>query len=88
MFGSLEQTQNHIHYPNSKFTNIRNNMGKGSSGGGGSQHTTTSSHTSTTKSSKPTYGSSKCTGVAAWNADKEYKPKATVTYSEFLLCPS
>ncbi|KAM5540815.1 hypothetical protein V8D89_005459 [Ganoderma adspersum] len=94
VFGSLEQTQNHIHYPNSKFTNIRNNMGKGS--GGGASHTTTSSHTSTTrkpttttsKGSKPTYGSSKCMGVAAWNANTEYKPKATVTYNGHLWTTS
>ncbi|XP_006456110.1 hypothetical protein AGABI2DRAFT_188164 [Agaricus bisporus var. bisporus H97] len=32
--GSLDQTQNHINYPNSKWDNIRNNMGGGGGGGG------------------------------------------------------
>ncbi|PIL35115.1 hypothetical protein GSI_02903 [Ganoderma sinense ZZ0214-1] len=90
-FGSLDQTQNHINYPSSKFANIRSNMGKGS-GGGGSTGKTTSSHTSTTskasattsKGSKPTSGSGKCSGVAAWNASTNYKPKASVTYNGHL----
>ena len=85
MFGTLDQTQNHINYPSSKFANVRNNMDKGSSGS--SPGKTTSSHTSTTKGSKPTSGSGKCSGVAAWNASINYKPKASVTYSTLKFLP-
>ena len=90
VYGTLDQSQNHIHYPNSKFDNIRNNMGKGS----GSSATSTTSHktttttrktTTTSHSATPTSGSGQCSGVAAWNADTEYKPNAKVTYSKFLV---
>ncbi|KAM5531156.1 hypothetical protein V8D89_015177 [Ganoderma adspersum] len=55
VYGSLDQTQNHISYPDSKWDNIKNNMGQGT--GGGSSTTTTSSG-STSTSSTPTSTSS------------------------------
>ena len=33
VYGGLDQTQNHINYPDSKWDNIKNNMGQGSGGG-------------------------------------------------------
>ncbi|KAF8874737.1 glycosyl hydrolases family 18-domain-containing protein [Infundibulicybe gibba] len=54
--GSLDSTQNHINFPNSKWDNIRNNMG----GGGGTPVTTTPPTSST-----PAGG---CGGVPAWSA--------------------
>ena len=86
VFGSFDQTQNHVNYPNSKFANVRSNLGTGSA----STATKTTSHQSTTTSqgSQTTSGSGKCAGVAAWNAGTNYKPNASVTYSKFPLCPS
>ncbi|KAM5540818.1 hypothetical protein V8D89_005462 [Ganoderma adspersum] len=88
VFGTLDQTQNHISYPSSKFANVRNNMGKGSSSPGKrtTSHTSTTRKPSTTtsKGTKPTSGSGKCSGVAAWNASTNYKPKASVTYNGHL----
>ncbi|PIL35013.1 hypothetical protein GSI_02800 [Ganoderma sinense ZZ0214-1] len=101
MYGSLDQSQNNINYPSSKFDNIRNNMGKGS----GSSTTSTTSHktttttrkttttthkstTTTTHTTTPTSGSGKCSGVAAWNASTEYKPNQTVTYNGHLWSAS
>ena len=52
VYGTLDQSQNHIHYPNSKFDNIRNNMGKGS----GSSATSTTSHKTTTTTHKSLRG--------------------------------
>ena len=96
VYGTLDQSQNHIHYPNSKFDNIRNNMGKGSGSSATSttsHKTTTTTHKSTTTTRKSTTtshsatptSSGQCSGVAAWNADTEYKPNAKVTYSKCLI---
>ena len=96
VYGTLDQSQNHIHYPNSKFDNIRNNMGKGSGSSAtstSSHKTTTTTHKSTTTTRKTTTtshsatptSSGQCSGVAAWNADTEYKPNAKVTYSKCLI---
>ncbi len=51
VYGDLDQTQNHINYPDSKWDNIKNNMGQGSGGG---SPTTTSGSGSTSTSSTPT----------------------------------
>ncbi|KAM5536903.1 hypothetical protein V8D89_009450 [Ganoderma adspersum] len=99
VYGTLDQSQNHIHYPNSKFDNIRNNMGKGSGSSATttSHKTTTTTHkattttrktTTTSHSATPTSGSGQCSGVAAWNADTEYKPNAKVTYNGHLWTAS
>ncbi|KAI1798302.1 glycoside hydrolase superfamily [Ganoderma leucocontextum] len=59
VFGGLDQTPNHIHYPNSKWDNIKNNMGQGSGGSGPT--TTTTPHTSTTSTRSPTTSTRKST---------------------------
>ncbi|PIL29808.1 hypothetical protein GSI_08014 [Ganoderma sinense ZZ0214-1] len=59
VYGDLDQTQNHINYPNSKWTNIRNNMGQGS--GSSSASTTQSSTASTHQSTSTTSRSSTST---------------------------
>ena len=108
VYGDLDQTQNHISYPSSKWTNIRNNMGQGSGSSSASttKSSTTSTHqststtrrsssttrksststrrssTSTSSGSKPTSGTSQCSGVSAWDADTEYDPGQSVTYSK------
>ncbi|PPQ84685.1 hypothetical protein CVT25_014216 [Psilocybe cyanescens] len=46
--GALDQTQNHINYPNSKWDNIRNNMGQG-----GSTTVTTKPVSSTSTTTRP-----------------------------------
>ncbi|KAI0684658.1 glycoside hydrolase superfamily [Cytidiella melzeri] len=73
VFGALDQTQNHINYPNSKWDNIRNNMG-------------TSSGSSTTASapSSPTGGSGICAGVPAWTAGAIFTGGQTATYGGHL----
>ncbi|KAI5117053.1 hypothetical protein M0805_005292 [Coniferiporia weirii] len=75
VFGTLDQTKNHINYPDSKWDNIRDNM-SGSTGTttttttstGGSTGTTTS--TSTSPSSTPSSGS--CGGAASWTSSTVY----------------
>ncbi|KAM5544518.1 hypothetical protein V8D89_001416 [Ganoderma adspersum] len=60
VYGDLDQTQNHISYPSSKWTNIRNNMGQGS-GSSSASTTTKSSTASTHKSTSTTRRSSSTT---------------------------
>ncbi|KAG6865811.1 hypothetical protein C0991_011616 [Blastosporella zonata] len=55
VLGSLDSTQNHISYPNSKWGNLRNNFA--------GTTTTTTSATST-----PTAGTGTCATVAAWTS--------------------
>ncbi|PAV18117.1 glycoside hydrolase family 18 [Pyrrhoderma noxium] len=61
VFGALDQTQNHINYPNSKWDNIRNNMGQGVGTTTSSIPSSTSSSTSTSTSSTQTTTSSPTT---------------------------
>lgn len=65
--GSLDSTPNHISYPNSKWDNLKANMGQGSTtpptnppGGGG--------------------GSGSCGSVAAWDSSIAYTGGAQVSY--------
>ena len=95
VYGSLDQTQNHISYPDSKWDNIKNNMGQGTGGGStttGSGSTSTSSTptstsstsvttTSTSATTTPTSGSGACSGVAAWNSQSVYVGGQSATYS-------
>ncbi|KAG6816385.1 hypothetical protein H0H87_006534 [Tephrocybe sp. NHM501043] len=55
VLGSLDSTQNHISYPNSKWDNLRNNFASGTA-------------TSTTASTTPTTGTGTCSTVAAWTS--------------------
>ncbi|KAF9465417.1 glycosyl hydrolases family 18-domain-containing protein [Collybia nuda] len=70
--GSLDQTQNHISFPSSKWDNIRSNMNGGGSG------TTTAPPTETTTPS----GS--CSGVAAWSAGSVYTGGMQAVYNGHL----
>ncbi|KAH9919452.1 glycosyl hydrolases family 18-domain-containing protein [Epithele typhae] len=72
VYGALDSTKNHISYPNSKWDNVRSNMGQG---GGSSSTTATSTSTggstptTTTAGTTPTKGA--CT-VSAWSATTTY----------------
>ncbi|GLB41081.1 putative glycosyl hydrolase 18 family protein [Lyophyllum shimeji] len=83
VLGSLDTTQNHINYPNSKWDNIKNNMGQGGSGG-----TTTAppppTSTTTTPPPTTTSGSGICAGVAPWGASVTYTGGQTATYNGHL----
>ncbi|TFK37028.1 glycoside hydrolase family 18 protein [Crucibulum laeve] len=74
--GGLDQTQNHINFPNSKWDNIRSNMGSGA----------TTPPTGTTTSNPPTGtgGSGKCAGVAVWAAGTVFTGGQTATYNGHL----
>jgi len=78
VYGTLDQTQNHIHFPNSKWDNIRSNMG--TSSGGGSPGTSTS-----LPPSGPT-GSpgGQCAGVTSWSSASVYTGGQTAVYSGHL----
>lgn len=78
--GILDQTQNHIHYPNSKWDNIRSNMGA-SSTTLPPTGTTTPPPTGTT--TPPPAGS--CSGVASWSSTTVYSAAGQkVTYGGHL----
>ncbi|KAF8908087.1 glycoside hydrolase superfamily [Gymnopilus junonius] len=88
--GGLDQTQNHIDYPDSKWDNIRSNMGQG--GSGTTSPTTTISSatppptTSTTTppvTTTPASGS-QCAGVAAWVSSVAYTGGQEATYNGHL----
>ncbi|KAI0635061.1 glycosyl hydrolases family 18-domain-containing protein [Trametes polyzona] len=89
VYGSLDQTQNHINFPNSKWDNIRNNMGTspgspGSSSAPANPTTTTPSRTTTSPTTAPTGGSGKCASVAAWSAGATYTGGQQATYQGHL----
>ncbi|KXN88676.1 Chitinase 1 [Leucoagaricus sp. SymC.cos] len=81
VLGTLDQTQNHLDYPNSKWDNIRNNMGSG---------TTTPPGSTTTTSSGPTGtpGSGQCASVAAWGSTTVYVGGNKATYNGHLWTAS
>ncbi|KAF6760385.1 glycoside hydrolase family 18 protein [Ephemerocybe angulata] len=66
--GALDDTQNHINYPSSKFANLRNNFGKGGS---------------TTPTDPPPTGGA-CSGVSAWSSSAVYVGGTKATYGGFL----
>ncbi|KAJ7176592.1 glycosyl hydrolases family 18-domain-containing protein [Mycena filopes] len=81
VLGALDQTKNHISYPNSKWDNIKSNMGAGGTGG----TTTTSTTTTGTTGPTGTPGSGICAGVAAWVAASVYSaPGNKVTFNAHL----
>ncbi|KAI0708099.1 glycosyl hydrolases family 18-domain-containing protein [Cerioporus squamosus] len=84
VYGSLDQTQNHINYPNSKWDNIRNNMGQG----GSSSSTTVKPTSTTTSTSTPTGGSGLCSSVSAWSASAVYTGGQQATYNGHLWTAS
>ncbi|KAK7691604.1 hypothetical protein QCA50_005003 [Cerrena zonata] len=85
VYGALDQTQNHIHFPNSKWDNIRSNMGTIGSSPSTSQPSAPStsapsspstsqpsSPTTTSQPSSPTGGTGQCTNVGAWTSTSIY----------------
>ncbi|KAF9479509.1 hypothetical protein BDN70DRAFT_806951 [Pholiota conissans] len=97
ILGSLDQTKNHIDFPNSKWDNIRNNMGQGSAPAPTSTTTTKPPTTTTppittpTTTSKPTtttVASGSCANVAAWSSAIAYTGGMQVTYGGFLWTAS
>ncbi|KAJ7635665.1 glycoside hydrolase superfamily [Mycena polygramma] len=70
VLGSLDQTENHVNFPNSEWDNIRSNMGAGSTSTTTTGATTTAATTTTSATSTSTAGSGSgiCAGVAAWAA--------------------
>ncbi|KAK0204659.1 glycoside hydrolase family 18 protein [Desarmillaria ectypa] len=81
VLGTLDTTPNHINYPNSKWDNIRTNMGQSGS-------TPTSSTTTTSASSTPTGGSGSCSGVSAWDSTAVYVGGNQVSYGGKLWAAS
>jgi len=76
VYGGLDQTQNHISFPNSVFANIANNM----AGSG----TTTAPSTSSPTSTPPAGGSGGCVNVAAWSSTAIYVGGQQATYNTHL----
>lgn len=84
VFGSLDQTQNHINFPDSKWDNIRNNMGQntGTTTSSVPSSTTTSTSTSTTsKSSTTTSSPSTTTTTVSSNPGTTSTATTTTTTS-------
>ncbi|KIK95212.1 carbohydrate-binding module family 5 protein [Paxillus rubicundulus Ve08.2h10] len=89
--GYLDQTMNHIHYPDSKWDNIRNNMGSGptspplptsASASSWGPSTTSTSKPAPTPSTSP--GSNRCAGTASWNANLVYTGGEKAVYAGHL----
>ncbi|TCD65253.1 hypothetical protein EIP91_002917 [Steccherinum ochraceum] len=76
VYGTLDQTQNHIKFPNSKWDNIRNNMGSGGSSPG--------SPTTSVPPTGPTGNPGSCGGVAAWSSGSVYTGGQTAVYGGHL----
>ncbi|KAJ6551520.1 glycoside hydrolase superfamily [Mycena capillaripes] len=74
VLGALDQTSNHISFPNSMWDNIRSNMGT----------TGTTTTTSSTGTSTGTPGSGICAGVAAWAAGSIYTGGLSATFNGHL----
>ncbi|KAH7890400.1 glycoside hydrolase family 18 and carbohydrate-binding module family 5 protein [Phlebopus sp. FC_14] len=76
VFDHLDQTLNHIRYPDSKWDNIRNNMGISNS---------PSTPTISSSASVPTTTSSgKCAGVPSWQNGVVYTGGKSVVYNSIL----
>ncbi|KAJ3487291.1 hypothetical protein NLI96_g3646 [Meripilus lineatus] len=88
VFGNLDQTQNHLNYPGSKWDNIRNKMGGGTTPSSSSTNppgtTPTPTSPSTSPTATPTGGSGQCSGVSAWSASATYTGGMTATYGGHL----
>ncbi|KAG5645943.1 hypothetical protein DXG03_004733 [Asterophora parasitica] len=71
VLGGLDQTQNHIKYPSSKWDNLRNNFNGGSG-------------TTSAPPTNPTSPGGTCNGVGAWSAGAIYVGGQQATYGKFL----
>ncbi|KDQ52897.1 carbohydrate-binding module family 5 protein [Jaapia argillacea MUCL 33604] len=87
VYGVLDQTLNHISYPDSEWTNIADNMGAITTTTTTSTSATSASTTSTSTTSAPattTSASGTCAGVAAWSSTAVYTGGQTATYGGYL----
>ncbi|TFK47348.1 hypothetical protein OE88DRAFT_1714540 [Heliocybe sulcata] len=86
VYGQLDQTLNHISYPDSTWDNIKNNMGQGGSSTTVAPTSTsgTPTSTSTSATATTTSGSGTCAGVSAWSSGTAYTGGAKVTYNGHL----
>ncbi|KAI1788538.1 hypothetical protein LXA43DRAFT_1097231 [Ganoderma leucocontextum] len=64
VYGSLDQAQNHIRYPDNKWDNIKNNMGQGSGSSTTVTGTPTSTSTTSTSTTSTTTTSTSTTSVS------------------------
>lgn len=78
VFGQLDQTQNHLNFPNSKWDNIRNKMGTSTGS------TPSSSSSSATTAPTGGSGSGQCANVGAWSAASVYTGGMTATFGGHL----
>ncbi|KAH8103287.1 glycoside hydrolase family 18 protein [Cristinia sonorae] len=81
VYGTLDQTQNHIHFPNSKWDNIRSNMGSVSNPG---SPTSAPPPPPTGPTGSPGGGSGSCAGVAAWASGSVYTGGQTAVFNGHL----
>lgn len=81
--GALDSTQNHVNYPNSKYDNIKNNLGAGSIAGGGSGPSSSapSSSMPTPPPTSSTGSGSSSGSCAAWDSSKVYTGGMCVSYN-------
>ncbi|KAJ6567739.1 glycosyl hydrolases family 18-domain-containing protein [Mycena vulgaris] len=77
VLGSLDQTMNHISFPNSKWDNIKNNMGTG-----------TATTTAGTGTPTGTPGSGICSGITAWISTSIYTGGLQATFAGHLWTAS
>ncbi|KAG6873710.1 hypothetical protein C0995_012174 [Termitomyces sp. Mi166 len=82
VLGSLDTTQNHISYPNSKWDNLRNNFAGSTTTTAGSTSTTATTTATTTPTTTPSSGT--CATVAAWSPTTTYVGGNQATYSSHL----
>ncbi|KZT03657.1 carbohydrate-binding module family 5 protein [Laetiporus sulphureus 93-53] len=82
VYGTLDQTANHIDYSDSEWTNIANNMGESTTSSSVAPSSTAPTPTSSAASSAAptTTASSQCSGVGAWSATATYTGGDTATY--------
>jgi len=87
VFGSLDQTLNHIDYPSSKWDNIRSNMGAittSSTASGSSGPTPSSGPTSSSSAAPSSTPSGSCGGAAAWSSSVVYTGGEQASYNGHL----
>ncbi|KAI0330677.1 hypothetical protein GY45DRAFT_730642 [Cubamyces sp. BRFM 1775] len=84
VYGTLDQTQNHINFPNSKWDNIRNNMGQSTGSSTTSSRSSTTSRSSTSTTSARTTSSttsSRATTTTSTRASTTTTSRASSTTS-------
>ncbi|KAH7918608.1 glycoside hydrolase family 18 protein [Leucogyrophana mollusca] len=81
-YGFLDSTQNHIHYPESKWDNIRNNMGSSSGSPPVSKTTSVQQTPSASPTTSPVSGN--CAGTMPWDSKIAYSGGQTVTYNDHI----